>query len=1129
MVATHHNSQYQSQGGIVVYTLIVERRSSMHKILIAGDRTIDWFSYSQPAADIGENWRLVQSTQEFCAGGGVLLLDQLTRAAIKMRNLSAEVSVTPPPVVDLHLVSPREVIQSNARLELFAIEKGKEKEKKKCWRVGQSFGFQGPPRGDLTAIDAPEPPMSEPELIVLDDHGNAFRNTEYAWPVALKEWTGGVPLIHKMRHPLNKGRQPDSLWELLEKKLKTATASQYVLVVSADDLRETEGVRISQGLSWERTAKELLHELKYAPALQPLQHCPCIVVLFGWEGVIVCRPAREDSQESVATLHFDSERIERGFSAEIPGTMFGMTSVFIATLIGRIVKAEEEFKADEKAREEMKAKAEEKAKANEKIQEIKPPQRPTFFEMVDAAVPECLARARWWMETGFGNDGSPSENYPVEIVFPVPKPDQKPLRIGVDKSCSESNKHTEVETVFGELNKNFPYDAKLECLKSAAGVPTTFRLTCRQPVPTKGPREDMFSWTMVPPVSSQTDPDPAVWRIVNQEWAAISVVFAMEYVRTGKSPGLLRSPIGVFGDLRTVDRREIESFNAIRTLVQEFLDGKPRKRPLCLGVFGPPGAGKSFGVEEVVTSIGGERVEKLPAFNVSQFSSEDDLIAACHRIRDSVLKGKTPFVFFDEFDSAGLDGTEFGWLRSFLSLMQDGKFRDGEEMHPLGKCILVFAGGTSDTFLEFESRAMRLPSARKGRDFVSRFHGYINILGPNPQGDDPSFVLRRAIVLRSMFERNKDAAGLFNAKKELRIDTGVLRALLLVSKYKHGTRSMESLLDMSQLEGQTRFDQYALPARDQLLIHVPADEFLSKMSPGLSDSAEIEQFRSWLTAIGYEVREIPKGRSSEWGRPGDRPQTPLIGDDDILKLAVSAHQWWSDKETEKSITQASEEVPENSTPYLCAFDVLPEAIRKLVFSRVEQIPVILHDAGLEIFDPAETPDWTDSEMGAKIDKLAKLMHGSYQDIVDAEVGDRRSKGFLPIFNSNATPFEKLPPAKQESNRDSIRTIPRKLARIGLKLKKRTPTSTEPADVTIQKMADRIRVQREELAVIEHTRWNWQSLMQGYVYKPGEKSDERRTNPSIVPWDKLPESVRKYDRVEPEEFAGLIFEAGYEIV
>jgi len=34
-------------------------------------------------------------------------------------------------------------------------------------------------------------------------------------------------------------------------------------------------------------------------------------------------------------------------------------------------------------------------------------------------------------------------------------------------------------------------------------------------------------------------------------------------------------------------------------------------------------------------------------------------------------------------------------------------------------------------------------------------------------------------------------------QRQLRIDTGVLRTMLHVGKYKHGTRSIEALLDMS--------------------------------------------------------------------------------------------------------------------------------------------------------------------------------------------------------------------------------------------------------------------------------------------------------------------------------------------
>lgn len=33
--------------------------------------------------------------------------------------------------------------------------------------------------------------------------------------------------------------------------------------------------------------------------------------------------------------------------------------------------------------------------------------------------------------------------------------------------------------------------------------------------------------------------------------------------------------------------------------------------------------------------------------------------------------------------------------------MQDGTFREGDSIHPVGKAIFVFAGGTSSTFKEF--------------------------------------------------------------------------------------------------------------------------------------------------------------------------------------------------------------------------------------------------------------------------------------------------------------------------------------------------------------------------------------------------------------------------------------------
>src|SRR2546421_8050978 len=94
--------------------------------------------------------------------------------------------------------------------------------------------------------------------------------------------------------------------------------------------------------------------------------------------------------------------------------------------------------------------------------------------------------------------------------------------------------------------------------------------------------------------------------------------------------------------------------------------------------------------------------------------------------------------------------------------------------------------------------------------------------GTNTMGD-PYYIIRRAILLRSILLRY--APQLFNEEKDLNIDSGVLRALLYTDEYKHGVRSMESVVAMSLLSGKTRFERSCLPAAAQLDLHVDAADF----------------------------------------------------------------------------------------------------------------------------------------------------------------------------------------------------------------------------------------------------------------------------------------------------------------
>lgn len=365
---------------------------------------------------------------------------------------------------------------------------------------------------------------------------------------------------------------------------------------------------------------------------------------------------------------------------------------------------------------------------------------------------------------------------------------------------------------------------------------------------------------------SENAPTGGYWTILQDRYRENLEQVSEQIVLNGPEETLQDVPLGVFGDLLTVDRQEIESFRSIHTLVSEYLSQERPKRPLSMAVFGAPGSGKSFGITQVAKSIATKQIRKVE-FNLSQFESAEELIDALHQVRDVVLSGETPLVFWDEFDTPFGD-VPLGWLRYFLAPMQDGKFREEQLVHPIGKAIFVFAGGTSTRMEEF-GRGLDSKTYRSSKvpDFISRLKGFVNILGPNPQGKieaDPYYIIRRAIILRSIIHRY--APHLFDKKdgvEVLNIDRGVLRAFLKTSEYKHGIRSMESIGVMSHLAEKQAFERSSLPAEAQLDLHVDGQEFLSlvqqmdmsgELLEKLAEAAH-DVFCAQLQSEGYKYGE----------------------------------------------------------------------------------------------------------------------------------------------------------------------------------------------------------------------------------------------------------------------------------
>ncbi len=462
---------------------------------------------------------------------------------------------------------------------------------------------------------------------------------------------------------------------------------------------------------------------------------------------------------------------------------------------------------------------------------------------------------------------------------------------------------------------------------------------------------------------------------------------ARQVVLKGAKAALRDVPQGRFGYLLTVDRREIESFRSIHALASEYLSKGHQKRPLSIAVFGAPGSGKSFGITQVAKTLAPGRLAVLE-FNLSQFGGPEEIIDALHQVRDVSLSGQIPLVFWDEFDST-LDGRPLGWLRYFLAPMQDGAFRQGQITHPIGRALFVFAGGTSHRMDGFgqglpeeERRAAKVP------DFISRLKGYVNILGPNPPADaaesDPYHIIRRAILIRSLLERG--APQLFDGQGHLRIDAGVLDAFLGVSRFKHGIRSMESIIAMSHLAGKTAYERSSLPAEDQLDLHVVSKEFLSRVQMLKLEGPLLEKLARTYHHF-YQQHQA-----------GAKPAEEADREDS------SETAWANLPEDEKAQNRdAVRDIPEKLARI--GFVMIPSRSDQPIFKFPEK------DDDLELLSRLEHERWMAGKLAA-----------------GWRYGPRTIK--KDLIHENLLPWEKLSETDKDKDRALVRAIPQILAQAG---------------------------------------------------------------------------------------------------
>jgi len=634
------------------------------------------------------------------------------------------------------------------------------------------------------------------KLFIINDIGKNFRSNEKLWSRLLNLFINNSDsaVILKINPDFNFDHKDfaPSYKEFLKK-----SKNNLIVIVNLKDLRLLDNATISYQLSWEKTTEELLYHLRHNSELQYLQNCKQLVIRLGLEGVLVLNnPSKIDKNLTGIELFFDPFSYEDQFLEKSKGNVQGISVAFLVGLVAAWLK-------------------EEKSTKNLMKKES--------FEIIKKSSIVSGLNLSWnmWM-FGYGNTNIPSrlsEN--VIKNFMVSSKNSKNVKSKTIQSLSDF-----------ENTKNGTAESETNSIEKFSSV--KIRL------------DDL----------DQNDDCP--WNILlkNRETRSFGEI-AYDIVYGDIDKIRLNFPVLQIGKLVTVDRNEIESLRSVKNIINEYLDSDRQKNPLSIAVFGPPGSGKSFAVQQLLEDRKERNNLEFLSFNLSQFTEIKQLTSVFHKIRDSSLLGRMPLVFFDEFD-CDLNKTQLGWIKYFLAPMQDGAFFDGETYHPLGRAIFVFAGGVSSNYSNFyikckstqengKVKEVQIADTTKGinvigdelarqdskiRDFISRLRGYIDITGCDPDDQKVSptakktnnelYKIKRGLVLRSLLIEK--APQIVNSK-EISIDRSVLRAFIKVKKYRHGVRSMQAIIEMSNLKNRKRFEPSALPAENQLDLHVNAKHF----------------------------------------------------------------------------------------------------------------------------------------------------------------------------------------------------------------------------------------------------------------------------------------------------------------
>lgn len=139
--------------------------------------------------------------------------------------------------------------------------------------------------------------------------------------------------------------------------------------------------------------------------------------------------------------------------------------------------------------------------------------------------------------------------------------------------------------------------------------------------------------------------------------------------------------------------------------------------------------------------------------------------------------------------------------------------------------------------------------------------------------------------------------------------------------------------------------------------------------------------------------------------------------------------------------------------------------------------------------------------------LARMVHEDY-----------RKKHFRVKEDPSLLPWEDLEPDLKASNIHQVAFIETKLDAAGLTVRKKEPDAVRLFEFSPEQI--------EVMAEMEHGRWNVERLSSGWT--PGDRNSAARTSPYLVPWNRLTEKIKDYDRNTILQLPEMLKRSGYEI-